>query len=478
MSTVLRIAADEWRMWHRSRLAIAGLAIFALVLATTTVLTATRMRSEAHHRADLQTKADGRFTAQPDRHPHRMVHYGHYVFRPPAPLSLVDPGIDAVTGEAIFLEGHRQNTTTFADAMVSANVGGFGQLTPALLYQVFLPLLLIALGHGVILRERETGTLATMMAQGTSVVAILLGKALALIGVIVVFLLPGTAAAWIAIAGDESAAVVAALMLSYGVYFLTWAGAIVLASMVFRDRGVALGVLLATWLAWTLIVPRLGVAVTSARLPSPSKVETDLRMQADIRRAGDGHNAADPAFARLRSRLLAEHSVERVEDLPVNIRGVVAEASEAKLTKILNRYAESRMARESEQAKALAAFGWLSPTVALATASRILAGTDIATHHRFQREAEALRFNFVQGLNQIHAQKLAYADDIRRSSDKEAERRTRVDAENWSLLKRFALTRSLATERISSALPACTMLAVWTFIIMLSCWTAAMRLRP
>jgi len=60
-----------------------------------------------------------------------MVHYGHYVFRAPPPLAMFDPGVDAVTGQSLFLEGHRQNSAMFADARAEARTGGFGALTPA-----------------------------------------------------------------------------------------------------------------------------------------------------------------------------------------------------------------------------------------------------------------------------------------------------------------------------------------------------------
>ena len=476
MSIVLRVVADEWRLWYRSRLAISGLLVFAVVVTTTVVLTAVRMSSEAHHRLERQSEADRSFAAQPNRHPHRMVHYGHYVFRPPAPLAMIDPGIDAVTGESIFLEGHRQNAATFADALAGANVGGFGHLTPALVYQAFLPLLLIALGHGMILRERETGTLATLMAQGTSATTLVLGKTMALFGVVGAFLVPACGAAAVAVSDGESPLVAVAIVLSYTVYFAAWTGVIVLASTVCHNRGLALGILLATWLTWTLVIPQLGVAVVSARLPTPSKIETDLRMEAELRKAGDGHNASDPAFDRLRARLLATHNVARVEDLPVNIRGVVAQAAEAKLTDVLNRYAERRMTREAQQIDALTAFGWLSPTLALAAVSRTLAGTDLSTHHRFLREAEALRFEFVQGLNRIHAERLSYADDVQRSKSAEAERRTRVDSANWSVLRQFSFTRDAPAARLASSLPAGVMVLLWATLLAMACWLAAGRL--
>ena len=124
-----------------------------------------------------------------------------------------------------------------------------------------------------------------------------------------------------------------------------------------------------------------------------------MRMNDDLRKLGDGHNASDPAFTKLRADILAKYGVDKVEDLPVNYRGVVASANEEKLTETLNEYAEKRFAREAAQASHLSAYSWLSPYLAISGASRHFAGTDLATHHRFLREAEELRYEFVQGLN-------------------------------------------------------------------------------
>lgn len=478
MAAVFRIAVEEWRLWYRSRLAWVGLVTFLALLVATAVLTAVRVTAEKHRRLDHQAQAEARFLEQPDRHPHRMVHYGHYVFRPPTPLAMLDPGVDAVTGESIFLEGHRQNTATFADAGVSANVGGFGSLTTALLYQAFVPLLLIALGHGVVLRERETGTLPSLLSQGLSASTLVLGKAMALLALVGVVWVPALLVVALTLVYGESLLAAAGLLLTYAAYLVIWGGVVLLASVVCRGRSFALAVLLGVWLAWTLIVPRVGVAVTRARLPTHGRIEANLRMQADVQKAGDGHNATDPTFAKLRANLLAEYDVDRVEDLPVNIRGVVAEAAEASLTDVLNRYADERMAQEAAQARALAEFGWLSPTVAVAAASRALAGTDLVTHHRFLREAEALRFEFVQGLNRIHANQLAYVDDINRSRDADAERRTRVGADNWALLRAFRFVPAAPADRITSALSSWLMLAAWVAGVFLASAFVTRRLTP
>ncbi|MEM7005763.1 MAG: ABC transporter permease subunit [Pseudomonadota bacterium] len=155
MNRAVLIAKEEWRQWLRSRLAVTSLLVFAGLLLVTTVLSTLDAQKAQHERLHQQEQAEETFLSQPDRHPHRMVHYGHYVFRVPPPLAIFEPGVDAVTGQSLFLEGHRQNSAMFADARAEARTGGFGALTPAKLYHLFLPLLIIAIGHGVILRERE-----------------------------------------------------------------------------------------------------------------------------------------------------------------------------------------------------------------------------------------------------------------------------------------------------------------------------------
>ncbi|MDT1883647.1 ABC transporter permease, partial [Acinetobacter baumannii] len=66
-------------------------------------------RNANAQRAHYQAEANQEFEAQPDRHPHRVVHYGHFLFRPLNPLAAFDPGIDGYTGNTLYLEGHRQN---------------------------------------------------------------------------------------------------------------------------------------------------------------------------------------------------------------------------------------------------------------------------------------------------------------------------------------------------------------------------------
>jgi ABC-2 type transport system permease protein len=475
---VLAVAGAEWRYWLRSRLALGAAALLFLLLVLTTALTAARMTDERAERRHHQAQAESAFRAQPDRHPHRMVHYGHYVFRTPPPLALFDPGIDAVTGQAVFLEGHRQNTAMFAPGGASADAGAMSRLSPAAVYQGFAPLLVLLLGYGAIAREREAGTLATLLAQGLRGRQLLAGKALALLSVVALLLVPLAASAVLALGQGEHAGAALALLAAYGLYLLIWAALALAVSALLARRSAVLASLTALWIALALVLPSVAVSTTAAAVPVAGKIQSDLAMLSALRELGDGYNAAAPAFAQLRADLLAQHGVQRVEDLPFNLRGVVAEVAEERLTATLNAYARAQRAAEAGQAQVLAGQGWLTPMLAVAEASRAITGTDLAHHHRFLEEAEALRYAFVQGLNRVHAQQLAYADDLRRSSDPEAERRTRVDASHWQLLEDFRFAPDPAAVRLQRAGTAIGMLAVWLGLLCAGLVWVGGRLKP
>jgi ABC-2 type transport system permease protein len=475
---LLVIAGAEWRYWLRSRLAMGAAALLLVLLAATTALTALRMAGERAEREHHQAHAESTFLAQPDRHPHRMVHYGHYAFRTPPPLAMFDPGIDPVTGQAIFLEGHRQNTAMFAPAGASADFGGLSPLSPAMVYQLFGPLLVVLLGYGAIAREREAGTLPTLLAQGTPGRVLLAGKGLALLSFVALLLLPLAVSAGGAVWAGEPLAAALALFGAYLLYLAVWGVLALLVSALLLRRAAVLAGMTALWIALSLVLPAVAVSSTAAAVPVAGKIESDLAMLSALRQLGDGHNAAAPAFARLRAELLAQHGVQQVEDLPVNLRGVVASYAEERLTATLNAHARARMAAEARQAQVLAQHGWLTPVLAVAHASRAIAGTDLAHHHRFLEEAEALRFAFVQGLNQVHAEQLAYADDIRRSADAQAERRTRVDAANWQLLEAFRFEPDGVGPRLARAGSAAAMLAVWLGLGLAGLAWVGGRLKP
>ena len=478
MSATLTIAREEWRYWLRSNLALAVVALFAVILISVSWLTALRMHAESHERAHHQADSEQTFLSQPDRHPHRMVHYGHYVFRAPMPLAIFDPGLDSVTGQTMFLEGHRQNSATFSASGSSADLGGLSWLTPALIYQVFAPLLIIVLGHGAVTREREARALAPLLAQGLSGRTLLAGKMLALSLFVLLLLAPLVVSALISLGSGESLLAAASLVGVYLVYLSVWVGLTLLISSVLHKRSSVIATLAASWLALTLVLPAAAVNVTSHAAPLAGKIETELTMLTEVRDLSDGHDVDDSVYDRVHASLLEEHGVDRVEDLKVNIRGVLAGMAEEKLTKTLNVYAERRMQAEMRQANLLGSYGWLTPALAVAGASRTLSGTDLNHYHRFLRQAEDFRFGFVQGLNRAHAEELSYIDDINRGRDEESWMRARVDASNWQVVDEFHYEPAGASVRLASAGSSVSMLVVWLAVLSGMLVWAGGRLKP
>tara|TARA_Y100000034_G_scaffold72194_1_gene87055 strand:- start:208 stop:1650 length:1443 start_codon:yes stop_codon:yes gene_type:complete len=477
-SVVKTICADQWRYWLRTKVAATVLLLGAILTLAALVVNAFHIKEAAHAREHLQNEAEERFKAQPDKHPHRMVHYGHYVFRTPTPLSVIEPGVDTYTGNAIFLEGHRQNSAMFAEQRQSAGLTRFSSLTPSFLALVLAPLFIILIGYGSVSREREAGTLTLLLSQGTTRWQLMLGKLLALITASGLFLLPLLLACLYVAFSSESPLVVLLFCLSYAVYFLLWATVVTACSALFEKSSVSFTVLIVVWMAACVLLPRLGSSVATNAAPSMGKLESDFKVEEKLRSLGDGHDVNDPAFKKLREDLLAKYNVDSVDDLPVNFRGVVAQYSESRQAKVLNEFAENRMGEELEQAHIARQFGWLSPTVSVRAISTILAGTSIETHHRFLREAESLRLEFVQGLNKVHVEKLDYKLDMNRNASEEASDKAVVSADNWALLSEFNFKPEAANIRILNALIYFLQLCAWVCITALLLKAAVRRLNP
>lgn len=477
MNVVLRLAAGELRYWQRSRLALVTLGLLAGVMLASVLGTALQMAAERRTREADQARAREHFLAQPARHPHRMVHYGQYVYRLPPPLAALEPGLDAYTGRSIFLEGHRQNTATFAAVQETSLLARFGDLSPSFVVQTVLPLALILVGYASVVRERETGALVQLWTHGVRPLQLLAGKALALLAVVAVAVAPMALAGVHALAGHGNELLpAAALLLANMAYLCFWLCAVLVASSLARRRWAALSGLLACWLLLVVIVPRAAADFARARAPVAGSTDHALAASVALRAAGDSHDARDPAFARFTRETLARYGVDRIEALPVNFRGLVMLEGERRSAEIQQAAARRRMTEELAQAQTARRFALLTPALALRWAAMTSAGTDLASFHRFLDAAEDYRYALVQALNGLHAEALRYADDVKRSSDFEAAQRTRISADHWARLPQFHLGPTAAGARLAAATTPLLLLAGWLLLGLLSLRRAAAAL--
>ncbi len=474
---ITTIAAAELRLMFRSRLALVGLASLLLLSAIAAITSAVQMSGAAAARTAAQAATDAQFKSQPDRHPHRMVHYGTYALRPVGPLAAFDPGVDGFTGTVLFLEGHRQNSATFGAARESSDLLRFGQLTPAFVLQSLAPLLLVFVGFASVVRERASGSLRNLRAHGASTLAIMGGKALALSAVAALAMLPALAALGWAAAGAPATAGMAALTgLAYAAYLLIWVLAIVAASALARTSQGALVGLIAAWAIVVVLVPRAAAGWAGVSTPLPSRVDTEFAIAADLRRLGDSHNPNDPYFTKFKARVLKQYGVRKVEDLPVNYRGIQAMEGERLTSKLFADYDARADAIQMHQSAQLATMGLFSPALTVRRASMLASATDLSTHLEFLRQAEAYRFDLVQRLNRLQAQAVSSADDGARSHDPIADRRTRISASFWKSMPEFRFAQPSPAIRAAALVQALSLLALWLAAVAGLFWLASRRL--
>lgn len=475
MSVIGSVMSNELRAMTRNRTALAGIVLVAMLSIVATAVSLHHMHSAAEHRARQQAAAQDAFENQPDRHPHRVVHYGHFVYRLPSALAAFDAGVDPFTGSSMFLEGHRQNSANFGDVMQSSILTRFGQLTPAFVLQILAPLVLVFLGHGVLAQERERGTLRQLLLQGASTRDIVVGKLLALGLVAAVFMLPAVMGlAIMASAPGASALLALMLMLAYALYLGIWCVLITAASAVLARRRDALLVLVAIWTLSALLVPRVAPDVAYAALPLPDRLQTQVGIGRDLRMLGDSHNPDDPYFSAFRQKVLDRYGVTRIEDLPVNYNGLISVEGERLTSKLFDQYADHSAEIQHRQNAVVLGFSVLSPSIALRQLSMTAAATDLSAHLRFLEQAETYRYTVVQQLNQLQADGVSYADDAAR--DAGADQRKRVDSSHWQEIPRFDFQPRATSVIFQSMLPGLLILGGWCVLALLFLTWASRRL--
>ena len=462
MRGLLWVARNELRQLVRSRVAVAGLVLTALLTLAAGLTSTAYQAEQASLRARLQSAANAEFDAQPDRHPHRVVHYGHFALRAASVLAVLDPGVEAFTGNMVFLEGHRQNSANFGDARQSSLLVRFGQLSPALVLQVVVPLLLVFIGAGAVAGERERGTLRQSLLAGVPSRSVLGGKCLALAAAAGLIATPALALlAWLAVSDPARASAVLLATVGYAVYLAFWVVLVVAVSALAKRSRSALITLVGAWAFSVILVPRTAPELAAAVAPLPTRLETDVAIARDLRTLGDSHNPDDPYFAAFEQKTLAQYGVARVEDLPVNYRGLLAVEGEKLTSSLFNRYAGQAFGAMEAQSGAMDALAALSPTLALRRLSMTLAETDLASYRRFLEAAEAYRYDLVQRLNLLQATGVTAADDAAKSDDAAAEARSRVSAQLFRDMPEFRQPRPDAAAVLRAALPPLGVLSLW-----------------
>ncbi|MFC5462765.1 DUF3526 domain-containing protein [Massilia niabensis] len=465
---IAAIVRTEWRAMLRNQVAVAGAALMLALTLAAILVSHERVRAVNAERARLQASADAQWHGQPDRHPHRVVHYGHYVFRPLSPLAFFDFGVDPFTGHTLFLEGHRQNSANFSEAGQSSVLLRFGQLTPAFVLQVLTPLLIVFLAFGSLARERERGQLRLQLTQGVGARTLLSGKLAAHAGIAMLLAAPAFIALGAIAATDTAVAPEALAMLAaYALYLLLWAAGAVLVSALLPRARDALLTLVGIWIVTTILLPRVMPDLAMLGIERATRIESEVAIHQRMKALGDSHNPDDPYFNRFRQAVLAKYQVSRIEDLPVNYGGLLMLEGERLTSALYDEFMRADYERQVAQSGIVYRAALASPVIALRRLSTALAGTNLDSHTRFLFEGEKYRYGFVQALNNVHATAIRYQND----------RDQRVGKHHWEATPRFGYAAApFASVAARHAWPAFAVLAGWLLALAFGGRVVAQRL--
>ncbi len=360
-------------------------------------------QSAQREHAAAQATAREHWESQGEKNPHSAAHYGIYAFKPRLALSFVDEGVDPWTGAAIWLEAHRQNDFLLRPAQDATAAQRSGSLTAAQVLQHLVPLLIILLAFSAFAGERERGTLRQLLATGAGRRELAIGKALGVAGALVLLLVPAAVVGAVAlIVGNPGpmasplarGAVLTGVYLAYFAAFLALALAVSAAT---RTARTALVVLLGAWVVNGLVAPRVAVDMSKWLHPTPSAVEFARDIERDLASGVEGIPRPDRAATT--ERLLTEHRVERIEDLPVNVSGVYLQESEEFGNRIFDLHHGALWDAFERQSAVHETLAVVAPLLAVRSLSMGLAGTDVEQHRHFATAAETYRRDVMRRMN-------------------------------------------------------------------------------
>lgn len=445
------IARHEWATTFRSRtpLALFGVLFTVSLLSAVTgwqyVSKFNQQQRSAHQEVHDQ------WMNQPDRHPHRVAHYGYLVFREKSPLSFFDFGLDSYVGNSVFLEAHRQNTVNMSEAGFSNGMLRFGELSMAFVLQLLVPLFIIFVGFQTVAGLKPNGVLKLLLCQRASYLDVLLGKAAGLTAVTWALFLPvllaGLVAGNLLIADSFEAETLLRILLIvtlYAVYFLVINLLVVGVSAVSKSPKNALVLLVLMWILFFIVIPKGGQTLGSALYRAPDKIAFENAIHEDVSQQGDSHNPNDPHFAGLKAKTLKRYGVDSVSALPVNYGALVMQEGENISSGIFNKHFDRLIGTYKSQNAVSSALGFIDPYLAIRNISMSLSGTDFDTFTAFQKQTEQYRFEKTRLLNQIHLTRIKYQNDNKQ----------RVSAANWQQQPDFnykpvPVSKNLAASALS-----------------------------
>ncbi len=461
-SITFTIAKQTYKATFNNRATLALTILLGLSLCLATYVGWQNYKTQNNQRIHYKELVREQWLSKPDKHPHRMAHYGYLAFREKHELSFFDFGIESFAGVSVFLEAHKQNTVNFSEASFSNGMLRFGEISVAMVLQLLVPLLIIFLGYNSISEERESGTLKILLCQNVSWKKLLWGKTLGIIGVCLSIFIPLillTILLWASLS-DWSVSVdaslrLAILVLGYSIYFFIISAITVLVSAFQHSSKTALITLLACWILFMVIMPRISQAIGTSIYPTPSKIEFADAIASDISDQGDSHDPDDAHYASIKDSLLRAYQVDDVKKLPFNYGGYIMAEGEKITSGIYSDHRKSLNNTFEKQNNITSFMGLLNPYLSLKQLSMALTAADFNTFIDFQNQADAYRYQLAQKMNKLQI------DKISNISPGAHDKPLSISRSNWAEQPDFNYTFNTLADVLQKELLPMLSLSIW-----------------
>lgn len=418
-----------------------------------------------HIREHHQVEQRKSWEDNPDKHPHRMAHFGSFAFRLQHPLSIFDSGLENYTGNAVFLEAHQQNTANFSEASFSTGLMRFGDLNLAMLLYTILPLIIFFIGYDTISKEKENQTLKLMMLQGAKIKEIFLGKTLGVLFGALLFFLPSFIALWSLLLLEDSGLQqelftrVFVLTIMYLVFFAVLSFFTVLVSAKSNSSNQSLLRLLGFWLLFFVVIPKTAQVAGAYLHPNPTRLVFKGNINEDMKKVGDSHNPDDPYFNSIKDSVLQANNVKDISELPFNYGGFIMAKGEEITAKLYGKHQQKLIDTYEKQNELSNILAVVNPYLAIKNISMSFSGTDFKTYNSFLLKAEEFRYNQSQLMNELQMKYIS-------SKAKGSEGKVNViSKENWKNAPDFQYNYTKVSKVVQEQLGSIISLFLWLFLL-------------
>ena len=399
---------NELRLLLRDPFCIAMLVCFSVGLAWASWTSLRTWREFAAEQRELQVDARKQWLSQPTDNAHMATHVGQTVYKPVSPLAAFDPGALSEYGSSIFVQSHYQSPAENPPTWDNVDLIQNEAYSPAVLLELFGPLLIVVLGTATIAREKEGETLSILLTTGSRWSSIATGKGLAVVLTVFVVAIPGLALLvlpWF----DKSQLLPlldliirgAVLFIVLAAYFAGWFGLTIFVASKSNTVSGSFSVLVALWSIVALVMPRIAGDVASFASPLPTEAEIRLEKENAVHDSNQASAERALANRALEESLLAEFKVDKIEDLPIDLAGARMIEEEATTNRLYDEIEQRVTEAKNRQNEIIGRFQFASPYIAIRAISSSMAATDRTHHFDFLDDAENYRRKYVKELNTL-----------------------------------------------------------------------------